>query len=506
MAKKAKKSKKSATSAQAKPPVVTIMGHVDHGKTTLLDKIRKSSITTSEAGGITQHIGAYQVTHQDKLITFIDTPGHAAFSKMRERGAKVTDIIILVVAADDGVMPQTKESIKHIKAAGVPMILAVNKIDVKGASPEMVKAQLVEEGISVEGYGGDVPVVEISALKGEGIDKLLETVLVLAELEEQKADTNGPLQAIVIESQLKKNQGPVATLMVQTGELKTGQTLSSVGIDTPITGNVKRLTNDQGKAVKTASVSTPVVVLGLREVPLAGTIFTTLDHVEAVTKNLTEADSPDMDIAATAPVQDFSLPDEEEEEKISIKMILVADTFGSLEAIKNNLTEEIELIKTHTGEVNESDVMHAQSTGAVIIAFSTKIAKTARKLAEIEKVPVRKYDVIYQLLEDFQNQILKLLEPTIDETELGTAKIKAIFEIRGDVIAGCSVLTGAISLGDKIHLRRNDRIIADSKVVSIKQGKVEVEKVDKDNQCGLIFKPALKIEEGDTLSAYKKNE
>lgn len=512
------------SSKQPKPPVVTIMGHVDHGKTTLLDYIRKSNLTSKEIGGITQSIGAYQITHQGKPITFIDTPGHAAFSQMRARGAAVTDIIILVVAADDGVKPQTKESIKYIQAAGVPVIVAINKIDLKTAVPEMAKAQLVEAGINVEGYGGNTPVVEISATKGTQVDKLLDTVLVLAELEEIGIDPASPLQIVVIESNLHKNLGPVASVLVKAGTLKLGQMLASVLLDPPITGKVKRLLLDTGKPTDLAGPATPVRLLGLKSVPPAGTVFTTTDQVAEVTGQIsdyvrelqaptsqvaqsevptpepeveTKTDAESTETASPAPV-------EESEAKPSIKIILKADTRGSLEAVKGNLSNEINIISSGTGEVNESDILMAQTTDAVVIAFHTPISTSARKLAKVEKVPVHRYDIIYKLLEEFESQVLKLLEPTIDEEELGRAKIQAIFEIKDNLIAGCKVNSGKLPLRAAVHLKRGDKIITDSKISSLKQGKVDVTEIKAGEECGVILNPRLKVAEGDVLIAFKK--
>ncbi len=510
--------KKPITTPQTKPPVVTIMGHVDHGKTTLLDYIRKSNITTKEAGGITQAIGAYQIQRGDQKITFIDTPGHAAFSKMRSRGASVTDIVILVVAADDGVMPQTKESIRHIKSAAAPLIVAINKVDLKNAVPEMVKAQLVEEGINVEGYGGDTPFVEISARDGKGVDKLLDTIQALAELQEITADPNGPLKASVIESSLKKNVGPVATLLVQQGTLKIGQEITSVSKD-PITGKIKRLLTDSGKAINQALPATPVEVLGLKQVPAAGSLFTTSKDLPTVQKELKELEEleiatnpnqPETDLKPEenqpAPNDEQESPeeDQEQEERPNIQIILNADTKGSLEAIQQNLPEEVTILQANTGQVTESDVMLAQTTSSVIIAFNVPIDRSAKKLAEVERVPLKPYKIIYKLLEDFESQILKLLEPTIDEQELGRAKVKALFDIKDSLIAGCIVTSGKMSLGDKVHLRRDDKIITDATISSLKQGKVDAKEITQDQECGIVLKPRLNIQENDIIQAFTK--
>ncbi len=526
------KKNKTIRTTTPKPPVVTIMGHVDHGKTTLLDHIRNSNITKGEAGGITQHIGAYQITHSGKKITFIDTPGHAAFSKMRARGAAVTDIIILVVAADDGVMPQTKESIRHIKESHVPVIVAINKIDLKNAVPEMAKAQLVQEGIQVDGYGGNVPVIEISAAKGTNIDKLLDTILVLSEVEEITASPNHSLQAVVIEASRQKNQGPIATLLVQDGTLHRGQDLTSVLLQPPIIGKAKRLTSDIGAILTSAGPSTPVILLGLKSVPPAGTIFTHPDSATELTVKLAPKTEPTASLEPTteespppesspekssspptppsdsldSPTPEPAATPEETEEPISIKIILKADTHGSLEAVRQNLADEVDIISNSTGEVTESDVLMAKDTGAVIIAFHTPLSSSARKLAKVEKVPIKHYQIIYKLLEDFESQVLKLLEPTIDEEELGRAKVQTIFTIREATIAGCKVKSGKLTSGDTIHLKRGEKIIADSKISSLKQGKIDAKSIDAPEECGIILKPSLKIQEGDILIAFKALE
>lgn len=510
------------TKLTPKPPVVTIMGHVDHGKTTLLDYIRHTNVTAREAGGITQHIGAYQISHKDQPITFIDTPGHAAFSKMRARGAAVTDIIILVVAADDGVKPQTKESIRHIKNSGVPVIVAINKVDLKTSSPEMVKAQLYEEDIKVEGYDGSVPVVEISAKDGKNVDQLLDTITALAEIEEISTDPSAPAQGVVIESSLEKNQGPTATILVTAGEFHRGDELVSPN-HPEVSGKAKRFLSDTRKPLTTVTVSTPAELLGLKDVPPVGTIFTTPEHLEAVTKLIadkTPPAKPDQPETPAAPEEPAAEPtsdsatetspeestDTPDQEPVSIKMILLADNAGSLEAIKQNLTDEIELIHSATGQVTESDVMMAQTTGAVIVAFNVKLNPSAKKLAEIERVPVNSYTIIYKLLEDFQDRILKLLEPTIDEEVLGIAEAKALFNIRGTAIIGCQVKSGQVAIDQKIHWKRGDKIISDARIVSLKQGKVDVKSVDAGTECGIVIKPALDVKAGDTLQAFRKNE
>lgn len=483
---------KTSPQSSAKTPVVTIMGHVDHGKTTLLDKIRHSHIADKEAGGITQHIGAYQVEYQGQLITFIDTPGHAAFSKMRSRGASITDIVVLVVAADDGVKPQTKEAIKLIQENNLPLVVAINKIDVVGSSPDMVKAQLLESGIMVEGYGGNVPVVEIAAREGRNIDKLLETILLLSEIEEFKAEPNAPLQVVVIEAGMEKNQGPTVTLLVNRGTLKQGDELVLTD-DGQVQAKVKRMASDTLKTVTHAVPGQPVKVLGFKSVPHAGDIFTTLGaHVSPAPTEVTIEDHPEGDTA-------------EATEDSNIKILLIADTQGSLEAILTNLGQEVQVLAAKTGEVNESDVLMANSTNSVIVAFNARVTPSATKLAEMERVKISRYTIIYELLEDFEKQVLKFLEPTIDETETGVAKVKATFKIRQDLVAGCVITSGIIRINDRVHHRRGDRIITDARVVSLKQGKVDVESVEANHECGIVLKPQLIVAVDDILQAFTKS-
>lgn len=469
------------------------MGHVDHGKTSLLDQLRHTNVTASEAGGITQHIGAYQIEFQGQPITFIDTPGHAAFSKMRAHGARITDIVILVVAADDGVKPQTIESIKHIKAANVPLIVAVNKMDVKGASPEMVKAQLVEHEINVEGYGGSVPVVEISAKTGMNLDKLLETIVLLAELEELKADETAPLQAVVIESVHDKRQGPVATVLVTQGTLSVNQEMIAANVTPAITGKIKRITTSRNQAVTSATPGTPVSILGLKEVPLVGTVFTTPESVDQIKETLEQLEQEHKTAISQATA-----------DSQKVQIILRADTLGSLEAIKQNLPDEVELIDSGVGEVTESDVLLASTTNSVVINFHNRLNKSVVKLAEVEDVRIKTYDIIYKLLEDFEEIVLKIMEPTIDEDEIGKATVKAVFNMKGVIIAGCVVNTGKIKLNATVHIKRDETIIRDATIVSLKQGKTDVPEVEAGNECGLALRPQVELQEGDQILAFQK--
>ena len=482
---KTKKTKK----VSLRPPIITIMGHVDHGKTTLLDAIRSSSLTKKEHGGITQHIGAYQIEHQGQPITFIDTPGHAAFSQMRAHGAQVTDIVILVVAANDGVKPQTIESIKHIQAAKAPIIVAINKIDLPDASADMVKAQLVQHQVFCEGYGGQTPAVEVSAQQKKGIKELLEMILLVSELEEIKANPKALLEAVIIESKRHKNLGCIASVIVKNGTLRSKSTIYH--LQTPI--KVKRLTNDQGKIVNSASPGDPVEVVGFKSVPEVGTILTDKPHIAPSTSIKPEDNQKDVDSDT-----------DENQEKKTINIILKADTKGTLEAIKNNLSQEINLIDQGIGHISESDVLLAQATTAEILGFNINISSSAKKLAQIEKIDIHTFNIIYEMLEYIEAKILKLLEPTIDEEELGVAEIAAAFDIKGDKIAGCKIATGEISKLYPLHLVRNDQIITDIKIKSLKRGKENIDKAKAGSECGIIFNSSVDFKIGDMLKSYKK--
>jgi translation initiation factor IF-2 len=468
---------------QPRPPVVTIMGHVDHGKTSLLDFIRQTRVAAGEAGGITQHIGAYQAEFNGQKITFIDTPGHAAFSKMRSRGAAITDIVVLVVAADDGVMPQTAESIQHIKTAGVPMIVAINKMDVQGASPEMVKAQLAEKEVYVSGYGGDVEAIELSAKTGQGVDKLLETLIVMGEVLELKADPEGELQGVVIESSKHKFRGPVATVLVQNGTLQPHQTVFADDISC----SVRTMTDATGQLVESAGPSLPVEVAGFDEVPPVGATVTAAQHQGA--------------IAAVA-AHTLAIPSIEEVAKL--RLIIKADFAGTLEAIRQNLvSDNLEVVGTGIGDVTESDILLAETTGARIITFQTKASGPIKKLADRLGVKIKQYQIIYDLLEDLQKQLLKLLAPEINEKETGRAEVIQIFSIRGEQILGCKVQSGVLRKGDLIHLKRGEPVIGDAKAVSLKQGKTDVDSVTEDIEFGLVLDKPQAAVVGDTVAAYQ---
>jgi translation initiation factor IF-2 len=488
-----------------RPPVITVMGHVDHGKTTLLDYIRKSNVQSRETGGMTQHIGAYQINYQGKKITFIDTPGHAAFSKMRERGANATDIIVLVVAANDGVKPQTIESIRHIKNSGAQVIVALNKIDLPDLQKDVVKGQLAEHGLVVTDYGGNTEIIELSAKSGKNVDKLLETISLMSEMADLKADPEAPLEAIVIESTKDKHKGSVASVIVQQGTLKVKQNLTVMGKDgeKEIDGRVKALFDEDGQALKEAGPSDPAEVIGLNDVPPVGSIIKDADaeypqvEVEAV-EEVAGEDDPwgDLDFEAA-----FG-------EKEKIKLIAKADVEGTLEVVEQNLDpDNVDLVSSSVGAITERDIEMAEAAGAVIIAFRVKVPGKTKKLAKQAGVKIKTYDVIYKLIEDLQKKILKLMEPTIDEVQTGEAEVLQIFEMKGMKIAGCKVITGQIKKTDKLHLKRGDEIIADPTVRSMMHNKQEIDVANTKNEFALTFKQKkLDFQVGDKITAYYEEE
>jgi translation initiation factor IF-2 len=481
---------------KTRPPIITVLGHVDHGKTTLLDYLRKTKVQASEAGGITQHIGAYQIKYEDKPITFIDTPGHAAFNEMRQRGAQITDIVILVISAKDGVQPQTVESIKYIKEADVPCIVAINKIDLAGADPTAVKTQLTENEMVVQEYGGDVDTVEISALKGKGIDELLENVLTLAELLELKADDEVPLKAVVIESTKDQHKGPIARVIVQEGTLRLKQELIVDGIK----GRVKSLVNESGQQLQTVQPGEPAEILGLNDVPEVGSIIKEANVEYPKEKELDEKQESEKSSWDDIDV-DLLLGDKEK-----LNLIVKADVKGTLEAITQALDEEtIELVDASVGLLTEGDLEMAQATNSVIVVFGQKIPAKLKKMAKLMQVPVKQYDVIYHLLEDLEEQMLKLMDPHYGEVELGRAEILQVFDFDGRKIAGIRIITGEINRHDKLYLKRDDKIIARPAITSMKHGKDSIEIVKAKGEAGLAFKnKSLDFKKGDIIVAYKK--
>lgn len=476
------------------------MGHVDHGKTTLLDYIRHSRVAQKEAGGITQHIGAYQVEFEGKKLTFIDTPGHAAFNKMRERGAQLTDIIVLVVAANDGVKPQTIESIRHIKSSKASLIVAINKIDIDGVFPDMVKSQLAEQDVKVTGFGGDIDAIELSAKTGKGVDKLLETIAVMADLHNYQADPQAPLQAVVIESTKEPSRGPVASVIVQQGTLKPRQDIYTDESQ----GRVRQLTDENGTMLTEVKPGCPAEIVGLTSVPAVGAI------VRDAAATYPEAEPSEASVEVIEPGQpgevDFSDLDELFEPKPKLKLIIRSDVEGTLEAIRANLDpESVDLLSAGVGPVIDQDVDLAATAGAAIISFHQKVSGKIKELAKREGVKIKNYDVIYELIEDLQKQQLKLLEPTIDEVVTGEAEVAQIFEMRGDRIAGCKIKTGEIKRSDLLHLKRGDEILANPVIKSMMHGKEEIQ--SSKTECGLTFKNRkLDFQVGDKIVAYKVEE
>ncbi len=477
--------------AVTRPPIVTIMGHVDHGKTTLLDNIRQTHVAASETGGITQHVGAYQAFFQNQAITFIDTPGHAAFNKMRARGAQVTDIIVLVVSAVDGVQPQTVESIRHINEAKVPFIVAINKIDLPGSEPNRIKAGLAEHQVFCEGFGGQVPVVEISAKTGLGVEKLLETILLMAELEGLTGDSKADLEAVIIESKLDKNRGPLATVIVKNGELRPTQTIYLD--ETPT--KIRQLLDENQKALASAPPSRPAVVIGFKTVPYVGGILTSSSHPVSTAL---ETVAP-----TTTPAPDNST-DEEEEEKPHFNLILKADTAGTLEAILQSIMqEEITLIDKGVGPIDESDILLASDTDAVIIGFSVPVTSSAARLAKTESVRYKTFAIIYELIEFLEKKVLELLEPSLYEEIMGSAQIMQIFDIKGEKIAGCQVNSGRLQRHDRIHVFHRDKPVADGRLVSLKQGKTDIKIVKSGESCGVVIDPPFDFRTGDVIKSYR---
>ncbi|GBD23212.1 Translation initiation factor IF-2 [bacterium HR29] len=491
-----------------RPPVVTVLGHVDHGKTSLLDAIRKTRVAASEAGGITQHIGAYQVTRNGKTITFIDTPGHAAFTAMRARGARVTDIAVLVVAADDGVMPQTIEAINHAKAANVPIIVAINKVDLPQANPDRVKQQLLEHGVVVEEYGGDSLAVEVSAVKGTGIDDLLEAINLVAELLELKANPNRPASGYVIEAKLDTSRGPVATLLVKNGTLRRGDAL--VAGEAP--GKVRAMFDENGRQVNEAGPSKPVQVMGLEQVPEAGDRFRVVAD-EKTARQIAEERRREREAReqpAHAHVALDTLFNEISAGKLKELILIVkADVHGSVEAIKTALeglsTPEVKVRIIHAapGPVTDSDVMLAEASRGIIIAFNTRIEPTAKKRAEQSGIEIRSFRIIYELIDAVQQALTGMYEPVFETVVDGHAEVRAVFKSsRVGQIAGCYVTDGTIRRGSWVRVLRNGEEIARGRCESLKRFKDDVREVQAGYECGLTIGGFDKFQEGDVLEFY----
>ncbi len=493
-----------------RPPVVTVMGHVDHGKTSLLDTIRKTHVAAGEAGGITQHIGAYQVEINGKKITFLDTPGHEAFTAMRARGAKVTDIAVIVVAADDGVMPQTLEAIDHARAAKVPIIVALNKIDKPGANPDHVKNQLAEAGVVIEEYGGDVVCVPVSAKKNIGIDDLLEMILLVAEVQDLKANPHSPAQGTIIESRMDKSRGASATVLVEQGTLKPGD----VVVVGSIAGKVRAMFDDKGKQLKKAGPSTPVEILGLPEVPRAGD---RLEEVadEKTAKSIAQQRAQQQKAESAAGTRALSLDSLSSEIQAGkakeLNLLLKADVQGSLEAIKPTLerlgegTVKVRILHDGVGNISETDVHLAAASKAVIIGFNVKVDPAAQRLAQNEGVDIRSYDVIYKLSDDIEAALKGMLEPTYREQVDGHAEVLQLFKVgKNTVIGGCRVTDGKLTRSSQVRLLRNGKALFTGGIASLRRGKDDVREVAAGFECGIALEDFNQLEVGDVIEAFSK--
>jgi len=496
----------------SRPPVVTVMGHVDHGKTTLLDTIRKANVVEDEEGGITQHIGAYQVEVDDRKLTFVDTPGHEAFTALRARGANITDIVVLVVAADDGVMPQTIEAISHAKAAGVKMIVAVNKMDLPGADPLRVRTELTNHGVVVEELGGDVPSVEVSAVNGTGVDDLLEVIDLIAQLEDFKANAKPGATGVVVEAQLEVGRGPVATVIVQRGTLRQGDAF----VAGPIAGRARALMNDQGDRIERAGPSDPVQIMGWDDVPAAGDFFEVQKSDREARKIADERQEEmrqEAHVAPSARDRLQGLLDQLRSEDATLNVIVKADAQGSLEALRESIAKiereggKIQIVHTAVGGISEHDVTLAEVTEAVIVGFNVRPEPKARRAAEEAGVQVRTYGVIYELLDEIEQLLVGQLAPDREEVVLGTAEVRAIFKVpRAGTIAGCYVLEGMVQRGAKARLLRGGVVIHDGVISSLKRFKDDVREVQSGFECGMGFEDYNDIKEGDNIEVYTVRE
>ncbi len=497
-----------AATLQPRPPVVTILGHVDHGKTSLLDTIRKSRVAAGEAGGITQHIGAYQIDRGGNLITFIDTPGHAAFTQMRARGAQVTDIAVLVVAADDGVMPQTAEAIGHAQAAGVPLIVAINKMDLPGANPDRVKQQLTEHGVIVEDFGGDVVSVPVSATKGTGIEDLLEAISLVAELAELKANPDRSADGVVIEAELDPARGPIATVLVKGGTLRHGDAL----VAGEISGKVKAMFDDSGARVTEAGPSTPVVILGLETVPDAGERVRSVSDERTARQMVEERkrEREATELGTHAHVNLDTLFNEITAGNVKeLIVVLKTDVRGSAEAIRGALEQlntsevKVKVIFTATGPVSESDITLAEASNGIVLAFNTGVERSARRLADSAGIEVRSYTIIYQLLDDVKRAIDGLHDPVYKEVVDGHAEVRQVFKSsRVGQIAGSYVLDGTLRRNASVRVIRNGREIAKVRCEGLKRFKDDVREVQAGYECGITLAGFDDYEEGDVLEFF----
>ncbi len=497
------------TGLVTRTPVVTILGHVDHGKTALLDSIRDSSVAERELGGITQHIGAYQVEANGQLLTFLDTPGHEAFTAIRARGSKATDIAILVVAADDGIMPQTDEAIDHAKAAGVPIVVAINKMDMPAADPERVKRQLSERDMLVEDWGGEIISVEVSAKTGDGITDLLENIAVVAEIADLKANPDKPASGVIIEAKLDRQRGPTATLLVQDGTLSVGQHVTAGGT----WGRVRAMSNERGEAVKQVLPGTPAEILGFGSLPEAGDLFSVVPNERTARAMATDKENPSssQQAQARALTLDEVVNRTPAGELKELNLVLKADVQGSVEAVNHSLENlaanniKVRILHASSGGVTETDVLLASASEAIIIAFNVGTEPGAERLARRMGVEIRNYGIIYQLIDDVELALQGLLEPAIVDVVLGRAEIREVFPTRGGVkIAGCRIVEGRMTKGVTVRITRDGKILEESTVTSLRHFRDEINEAALGTECGVVLQGFNDFEEGDVLEAHRE--
>ena len=493
-----------------KPPVVTVMGHVDHGKTSLLDRIRRANVQSGEAGGITQHIGAYQVESDGRKVTFIDTPGHEAFTEMRARGARVTDVVVLVVAADDGIMPQTTEAIEHARAAGVPMVVALNKIDVPNANQDRVFAELSERELVPEAYGGDTVTVPVSAKTGEGIDELLENILVVSELEDLKANPNAPASGYVIEGERDPGRGPVATLLLSRGTLHKGDAV----LAGTAYGRVRAMLDYTGQRVKDAGPGTPVEILGLSGVPEAGTRFEVLDHERLARDRAQQAEEKlrrqELAQGGSRRTLEELLGEGGTQD---LNLVIKADVAGSVEALKEALarlsTDEVRvnIVRSGVGALTDSDVMLGSASDGILLGFNVRPTNTAKQVAEREGVEIRTYDVIYKALEEIEAAMRGMLAPEIQERETGTAEVRQTFRVpNAGLVAGCYVTSGEIFRNNRVRVVRDGTVVYEGNIASLKRFRDDVRSVRDGFECGVGVENFNDVKEGDVLEFFETVE
>ena len=492
-----------------RPPVVTVMGHVDHGKTTLLDTIRKTKVASGEVGGITQHIGAYQVEYQDKKITFLDTPGHEAFTAIRSRGAKCTDIAVLVVAADDGIMPQTVEAINHVKAANVPIIVAINKMDLPGANPDRVKLQLSEHGLVIEEWGGNVIAVPVSARSGEGIDKLLENIQVVAEVADLKADPTKPASGVIIEAKLDRKRGPTSTVLVQSGTLRVGDHI----VAGTASGRVKAIANEAGRAIKEVAPGDPAEILGFGGLPEAGDVLTVVPNERASRTLIAERErsKTTQQAQARALTLDEVVKQIDAGDVKELNLVLKADVQGSVEAIRQALEKltdaeaTVRILHAGSGAVTELDVLLASASNGIIVAFNVGSETSAERTADRAGVEIRKYNIIYQLIDDVERALHGMLEPVYTDVVVGRAEVREVFPGRGSAkVAGCRVLEGRLVRGATVRVVREGKTLQEASISGLRHFRDEVTQINTGMECGVLLQDFNDYQVGDLLEVHRQ--